>query len=93
MLVSLALLTYGSRVAALAVLPPLPARVAAIVDRMPPALFAGLASQSLLGMSGSPNPAPVFVATMGALLVAPMRSLPACLVGGLAGYALATVMG
>jgi branched-subunit amino acid transport protein len=89
LLVALVALTYGSRVAALAVLPPLPTRLSAIFDRMPPALFAGLAAQSLLDASGAPAAFPVLAAAAGALVVAPLRSLPLCLVGGAVAYALA----
>jgi hypothetical protein len=54
---------------------------------MPPALFAGLAAQSLVDASGVLAELPVLVAA-GALLVAPLRSLPLCLAGGAAAYAL-----
>lgn len=93
LLVALVVLTYGSRVAALAILPPLPARLAVLLDRMPPALFAGLAAQSLLDASGALAALPVLAAAGGALLVAPLRSLPLCLAGGAAGYAIAMIIG
>ncbi len=88
LLAALVLVTYGSRAAALAFLPPLPLRLVAIVDRMPPALFAGLAAQALVDASGGLAGPPVLAAAAGALIVAPGRSLPACLVGGLVGYGL-----
>lgn len=88
LLAALVALTYGSRLLALAVLPPLPAWLSGIVDRMPPALFAGLAAQALVDPSGAPAGLPVLGAAAGALAVAPLRSLPICLVGGLAAYAL-----
>jgi branched-subunit amino acid transport protein len=90
LLLALAALTYGSRLAALVVLPLLPTRVGQIIDRMPPALFAGLAAQSLVGASGAPTALPVLAATAGALVLTPWRSLPLCLVGGAAGYLVAT---
>jgi len=36
--------------------------------------------------------APVLGAAAGALLLTPMRSLPACLIGGLAGYGLGRLL-
>lgn len=92
LLLALVALTYGSRVAALVFLPPLPDRVAAVMDRMPPALFAGLAAHSLVGSSLSTTPLPVLAAAGGALIATPFRSLPACLVAGAAGYALAAYL-
>ena len=89
LVLALALLTYGSRAAALTFLPPLPQRVSEILDRMPPALFAGLAAQSLVE-PGAATSAPVLAAAAGALLATPLRSLPACLAAGLAGWALAS---
>jgi hypothetical protein len=88
LLLALVALTYGSRVAALALLPPLPTRLAAFVDRLPPALFAGLAAQSLVDASGAPAAVPVLAAAAGALAAAPMRSLPLSLAGGAVVYAL-----
>jgi branched-subunit amino acid transport protein len=92
LLIALVALTYGSRAVALAVLPPLPAWLSAIVDRMPPALFAGLAAQALVDSSGAPASVPVLAAAAGALAVTPLRSLPVCLIGGLVAYALAVAL-
>lgn len=92
LLVALALLTYGSRAAALAVLPRLPGRLALVVDRMPPALFAGLAAQALFNAAGDPADPPVLAAAAGALLLAPLRSLPLCLIGGMAAYVLLALL-
>jgi branched-subunit amino acid transport protein len=91
-LIALVVLTYGSRAAALAFLPALPGRWVAVVDRMPPALFAGLAAQSLTSASGGLVETPVLAAAAGALLVAPRRSLPICLAAGLACYGLALLV-
>jgi branched-subunit amino acid transport protein len=94
LIVALAVMTYTSRALALAYLPPLPARLATILDRMPPALFAGLAAHALIGPEGRVADAPVFAAAAGALVAAPLRSLPTCLVVGLAAYfAVATLAG
>jgi branched-subunit amino acid transport protein len=87
-----AAITYASRAIGLAALPDLPPRVVAILDRMPSALFAGLAMQALV----VPGPAfaaiPVVAAAAGALLVTPLRSLPACLLAGIAAYVLAAML-
>jgi branched-subunit amino acid transport protein len=87
LIVVLALLTYASRAAALTLLPPLPPRVRQVLDRMPPALFAGLAAHSVVLPGGALVDGPILAATAGALLASPLRSLPACLVAGVVGYA------
>lgn len=89
LLLALAALTYASRASALALLPTLPPVTARVLDRMPAPLFAGLAVASLLDPEGRLAGAPVLAASGGALLVAPLRSLPLCLLAGLAGYGLA----
>ena len=88
-----ALITYGSRMAALALLPPMPPRIAIVLERMPPALFAGLATTSVLTSDGSIGAPSVLVATLAAVIAAPLRSLMACLLAGIAGYAAAVVLG
>ena len=93
LIVLVALLTYGSRVAALALLPPMPPRVALVLERMSPALFAGLAATSVLTPDGTFGAAPVLVATLSAIIAAPLRSLVACLLAGLLGYAVALAVG
>jgi branched-subunit amino acid transport protein len=88
-----AAITYGSRAIGLAVLPDLPPRVASTLDRMPPALFAGLAMQALV-LPGPTLAGPgVLAAVVGALLVTPRRSLPACLLAGTAAYVAAALLG
>ena len=67
LILALAVMTYASRALALAYLPPLPARVATILDRMPPALFAGLAAHALIGPQGGLAGPPVLAAAAGAL--------------------------
>ena len=92
LIAAVALLTYGSRMAALALLPPMPARVAIVLERMPPALFAGLATTSVLTTDGTLAAPGVLLATLAAVLVAPRRSLMACLLAGLAGYGVALAL-
>ena len=82
----LALITYGSRAAALVVLPSLPHEVRVVLDRMPAALFAGLAAHSLVVPGVGLVDLPILAAAAGAIFVAPLRSLPVCLVAGVAAY-------
>jgi hypothetical protein len=84
----IAAVTYASRAAALVVLPLPAGGFARVLARMPAPIFASLATLTLVTGDRSLVPAPVMVAALGALLVAPWRSLPLCLLGGLAGYAL-----
>lgn len=93
LIAALAVMTYTSRALALAYLPPLPARLATILDRMPPALFAGLAAHALIGPEAGVADAPVLAAAAGALAAAPLRSLPICLAAGLVAYALVAALG
>lgn len=88
----LVVLTFGSRAAALTFLPAPSDRLVVILDRMPPALFAGLAAAALFDSSGDLLGWPLVVAAGGALLLAPLRSLFACLAGGVVGYALALLL-
>ena len=92
LLLLVALITYGSRMVGVALLPVMPPRVAAVLDRMPPALFAGLAMQSIVGPGPELAATGVLAAAAGALVVAPLRSMPACLVAGIAAYALAAIV-
>lgn len=84
----LALMTYASRAAALTALPPLPGRVRLVLDRMPPVLFAGLAAQSLVMPGGALVAHQILAAAAAAIVVAPLRSLPLCLLAGVGGYLL-----
>lgn len=86
LIVVLALITYASRAAALALLPSVPARLRLIIDRMPPALFAGLAAHSLVLPGGTLADAQILAATLGAVAVSPLRSMPICLVAGVLAY-------
>jgi len=92
LLLGLAAITYGSRVAALVFLPRLPDGVRAIIDRMPPALFAGLAVHSLIDPGGVLTDLPTLAGALAAVVVAPFRSLLVCLVAGVAGYVLLTLL-
>ena len=88
-LVAIALITYASRAAAVVFLPPPRGRFAAILGRMPAPIFASLAALTLVTHDRSLAAWPVIGAALGALIVSPRRSLPVCLIGGMAGYALA----
>ncbi len=89
----LAAITYASRAAALVVLPSLPHAVRVVLDRMPSALFAGLAVHSLVVPGTGFVDAPTLAATAGAVAAAPLRSLPLCLVAGVGAYLAWTLLG
>lgn len=88
---AIALLTYGSRALALVAMPDPPPAIRRILDRIPAPLFAALAAVSLID-AGELVDARTLVATAGALLLTPSRSLLWVLLGGLGGYALATLL-
>lgn len=92
LLIGLALLTYGSRALALACMPPVPPRARHVLDRMPAALFAGLAAQALVAPGGAVAEPGVLAAAAGAVVVAPLRSLPACLVAGIGAFLLVAAL-
>jgi branched-subunit amino acid transport protein len=87
-----ALVTYLSRVAALVFFPTPTGVTETILRRLPGPLFAGLAVATLVGTSGSPPPVPMIVAVVAAVAVAPRRSLGLCLVAGIAGYGVAATL-
>ena len=89
---ALAGLTYGSRAAAMVFLPRPTGRLERILGRIPAPLFAGLAVLSLVTPERSLAEAPVVGAACGALALAPLRSLPLCLAGGLGGYGVVAVL-
>ncbi len=91
-LVSIALITYASRAASLVFLPPPRGRFAAILGRMPAPIFASLATLTLVTAERSLAAGPVLCAAEGAQIVSPKRSLPLCLIGGVAGYALGELL-
>lgn len=90
LLLAAAALTYASRALAVAVLPAPPPRLHATLDRMPGPLFAGLAVLAIID-AGSTTPG-VLGATVGALLLASLRSMLASVLGGIAGFAVTTLL-
>jgi hypothetical protein len=86
LMAAVAAITYGSRLAAMAVLPRPSGRVETVLERVVPAIFASIATLSLITDQPGLVEAPVLLASAGALLVAPRRSFAMCLVAGLAGY-------
>lgn len=89
---TIALITYGSRAAALAILPRPSGRLEVVLGRMPAPIFASLATLTLITEEGAPTGGPILVASLGALLVSPKRSLAVSLVGGIAGFAVGTLL-
>jgi len=81
-----AVVTVGSRILALAVLPAPRGWLAGVVERLPAPLFAGLATVTLMGASDGPTHPPLLVAAVCALLASRWRSLLVTLTAGLAGY-------
>jgi len=92
LLLAIAAITWASRAISLVFLPRPSGWWGAVLERMPAPLFAGLAALSVLGDGGGLAGWPTLGAAAGALLLSPMRSLPMCLVGGLAGYALIALL-
>ena len=92
LLLVLAVLTYLSRAAGLALLPAPPRRLERLLARVPAPLFAGFVALSLVAPDRSAASVPVLGATAGALCVASTRSFPIVLVGGMAGYAVASAL-
>ena len=92
-LVAIALITYGSRAAAVVLLPRPSPRFEIILSRIPAAIFASLATATLLGDGGALAGIPTLGAAAGALVVSPRRSLLLCLVGGGVGYATGAWLG
>ena len=89
LVVAIGAITFVSRAVSLVVLPPLPARIRQVLDRMPAAIFAGLAAHSLVVPGDGLADIHTLAAAAGALIAAPLRSLLLCLVAGLAGYVVA----
>jgi branched-subunit amino acid transport protein len=79
-------ITYASRALAMLFLPPLSDRTRALLDRMPPALFAGLAAQALVVPGAGLVDGATLAGAAGALLVTPRRSLLLCLIAGVSAY-------
>ena len=85
LIVAIALLTYGSRALALVLMPDPPARVQAVLDRIPAPLFAALAATSLIE-DGALVETSTLTAALFALAASPTRSLLWVLVAGVSGY-------
>ena len=92
-LLTIVLITYGSRAVAVVLLPRPSARFETILSRIPAAIFASLATATLLGDGGALASGPTLAAAAGALLLSPRRSLLFCLIGGAAGYAAGVLLG
>jgi len=92
MLLAVAAITVGSRVVALALLPPPRGAVAGLVRRLPAPLFAALAALSLTGSDGGVTD-PAMLAALGcALLATRWSSLLITLGAGLAGFLVASLI-
>jgi branched-subunit amino acid transport protein len=94
LVVVVALITIGSRIVSLAVLPSPPTVVAAAVDRLPAPLFAALAAHSLAGAGAGALPDPTVLVAASLALMAALRwpSLLITLVAGLGGFAVASLV-
>jgi branched-subunit amino acid transport protein len=87
LLAAVAAITYGSRLAAMVALPRPTGRVEATLARVPAAIFASLATLSLITPERTVVEMPILLAALGAVLAAPWRSFALCLVAGVVGYA------
>jgi branched-subunit amino acid transport protein len=90
---ALAAITYGSRLSAMVLLPRPSGRVEAVLSRVPAAIFASLATLSLITPDRQLVETPILIATVAAVLVAPRRSFALCLAAGIAGYGVAVLIG
>ncbi|HEY8180573.1 MAG TPA: hypothetical protein VIH33_09250 [Candidatus Limnocylindria bacterium] len=86
LLATVAAITYGSRLAAMAVLPRPSGRIETILERVVPSIFASIATLSLITDQPGLVQGSILLAAFGALLAAPRRSFALCLAAGLAGY-------
>ena len=93
LVVALAAVTYGSRLSAMVLLPRPSGSVEAVLSRVPAAIFASLATLSLITPERQLVGGPILVATAAAVLVTPRRSFALCLAAGIVGYAVAAVLG
>ena len=91
LIVAIALLTYASRALALVFMPDPSPRFKRILDRIPAPLFAALAAMSLFE-DGRLAQGETLGAVVGALVLTPTRSILWVLVGGLAGFGVATLI-
>ncbi|MPZ52081.1 MAG: hypothetical protein GEU79_04990 [Acidimicrobiia bacterium] len=91
-LIAAGLITYVSRVAAFALLPPIRGRLADLVQRLPAPLFAALAALSLSDIEGGFVNPPILVAMGCALISTRWSSLLITLASGLGGYLVASLI-
>lgn len=93
LLIVAAAITIGSRVVALAILPPLRGPIAALARRLPAPLFAALAALSLTGHEDGVF-APGMLTAVGCALIVALRwsSLLAILGAGLGGFLAASLI-
>jgi branched-subunit amino acid transport protein len=92
LLAAVAAITYGSRLAAMVALPRPTGRVEATLARVPAAIFASLATLSLITPERTVVEMPILLAALGAVLAAPRRSFALCLVAGVIGYAVGELL-
>lgn len=85
-LVAVAVVTVGSRVAALALLPPARGRLATVIRRLPAPLFAALAALNLTGTAGGASDPRILVAVGCALVASRWSSLLIVLGAGVGGF-------
>ena len=91
LIAAIALLTYASRALALVAMPDPSPGLKRILDRIPAPLFAALAAMSLFE-DGKVAEGTTLGAVLGALALTPTRSLLWVLLGGLAGFGVATLI-
>lgn len=91
-LAAIAAITFGSRVAALALLPPPRGATAGLVARLPAPLFAALAAVSLTGADGGVTDPATLTAVGCALAVVRWSSLLLTLAAGLVGFLVASLL-
>lgn len=92
LLLAAAAITLGSRIAALAVLPPPQGAIAVLVRRLPAPLFASFAALSIAGSGGTVT-RPILAATGCALVAALLwRSLLVIVAAGMGGYLAANLI-
>ena len=88
LVLTVAVITYLSRAAAVVLLPPARGRMLGFVSRIPAPLFAGLAVFALVGEGVAVPDPPTIGAVIAALAVPPKKSLGLTLAAGIAGYLL-----
>jgi hypothetical protein len=92
LVIAVAAITVGSRVAALTVLPSPRGAAAALARRLPAPLFAALAALSMTGSERGVTDPALLAAVACALLVTRWSSLLLTLGAGLGGYLLASLV-